>query len=617
MALEKQWNHFPLRSEVGPDDTFLMGDAEDEGYRVKGDAVAPKGHRHDNAAEDADGFMSAADKEKLDSIDDNANAYEHPTSDGSRHVPPTSAGSTNRWLKSGASAGAMAVWEVITKADVGLGNVANLAPADLPVSTQQQTALNLKEDKSAKGAAGGYASLDAAGKIPSNQLPALAITDTFPVASQAAMLALTAQVGDIAIRSDLNKSFVLRVEPATALSNWSELLTPTDAVLSVNGKTGAVALGKADVGLGSVDNTSDADKPVSTLQQAALNAKQSKLTAGPNVTIDNTDPNNPVISSSGGGGGGTVTSVGLSVPTGLSVDNSPVTGIGTLTISYQAGYQGYTTAEASKLSGIAADATKNQNDAYLLNRANHSGAQAISTVTGLSDALGSKADLVGGLIPASQLPAIAITDTFVVNSQAAMLALTAQVGDMAVRTDLSKTFVVKTEPATVLANWVELLTPTDTVLSVNGMTGPVVLNKSHIGLGSVDNTSDANKPVSTAQQAALNGKLPNNGGSFTGGYPGPDPLALTGTNLSPTIAQGHERSFTNNGGNFTLNAPSGGSSGTICIAVTNAASGMGALNALGFNKVHGTFSADANKKQMLIIEVHGSGWKTLSIRDDT
>jgi hypothetical protein len=37
---------------------------------------------------------------------------------------------------------------VLTKADVGLGNVSNLAPADLPVSTATQTALNLKYDAS-------------------------------------------------------------------------------------------------------------------------------------------------------------------------------------------------------------------------------------------------------------------------------------------------------------------------------------------------------------------------------------------------------------------------------------------------------------------------------------
>lgn len=36
---------------------------------------------------------------------------------------------------------------------------------------------------------------------------------------------------------------------------------------------------------------------------------------------------------------------------------------------------------------------------------------------------------------------------------------------------------------------------------------PVVLNKAAVGLGNVDNTSDANKPVSTAQAAALALKL--------------------------------------------------------------------------------------------------------------
>lgn len=39
--------------------------------------------------------------------------------------------------------------------------------------------------------------------------------------------------------------------------------------------------------------------------------------------------------------------------------------------------------------------------------------------------------------------------------------------------------------------------------SVNGYTGVVVLNKSDVGLGNVDNTSDVNKPVSTAQAAAI------------------------------------------------------------------------------------------------------------------
>ena len=58
-------------------------------------------------------------------------------------------------------------------------------------------------------------------------------------------------------------------------------------------------------------------------------------------------------------GGGTVTSVALTVPTGLTVSGSPITTSGTFTVSWSSGYQGYTTSEATKLSGIAAGATAN------------------------------------------------------------------------------------------------------------------------------------------------------------------------------------------------------------------------------------------------------------------
>lgn len=101
---------------------------------------------------------------------------------------------------------------------------------------------------SQKGAANGVATLGADTKIPSAQLPAIAITDTFVVASQAAMIALSsAEKGDVAVRTDVNKSFILTADPYSTLANWQELLTPTDAVLSVNGQTGAVSLSASDV----------------------------------------------------------------------------------------------------------------------------------------------------------------------------------------------------------------------------------------------------------------------------------------------------------------------------------------------------------------------------------
>ncbi|MBX3536425.1 MAG: hypothetical protein KF735_02205 [Chelatococcus sp.] len=113
-----------------------------------------------------------------------------------------------------------------------------------------------------KNQANGYAGLDSSGKIGESCLPALAITDTFEVVNQTAMLALTAERGDIAVRSDLNKTFILKQSPASTLANWVELRTPTDVVLSVAGLTGAItgsalktalAIAAADIGDASVN----------------------------------------------------------------------------------------------------------------------------------------------------------------------------------------------------------------------------------------------------------------------------------------------------------------------------------------------------------------------------
>lgn len=58
-------------------------------------------------------------------------------------------------------------------------------------------------------------------------------------------------------------------------------------VTSVNGETGIVVLDKTDIGLGDVDNTSDADKPVSTAQQTEIDTKQDTLVSGTNIKTVN------------------------------------------------------------------------------------------------------------------------------------------------------------------------------------------------------------------------------------------------------------------------------------------------------------------------------------------
>jgi len=113
---------------------------------------------------------------------------------------------------------------------------------NLATATTSTDAINKDYVDSKIGAVSGIASLDSSGKVPAAQLPDIAISDTSVVASQAAMLALTAQVGDIAVRTDVNKTFILKTAGASTLANWQELLTPTDAVTSVDGQTGVVDL---------------------------------------------------------------------------------------------------------------------------------------------------------------------------------------------------------------------------------------------------------------------------------------------------------------------------------------------------------------------------------------
>lgn len=99
------------------------------------------------------------------------------------------------------------------------------------------------EVTSRKDQPSGYAGLDGTGKLATSAIPSLALSETFVVASQAAMLALTAQTGDVAVRTDVSQTFILggTGNPAT-LANWIQLATPPDAVTSVNGLTGAVSI---------------------------------------------------------------------------------------------------------------------------------------------------------------------------------------------------------------------------------------------------------------------------------------------------------------------------------------------------------------------------------------
>ena len=180
-------------------------------------------------------------------------------------------------------------WQTLNKAAVGLGNVDNTSDLAKPISTATATALAGKADL-------------VGGKVPSSQLDRLSIGETLTAATQSAMLALDANPGDVAIRTDDDTLWMLKKAPAGTLGNWWDLtaaLSGVAGVTSINSMTGTVTLGKSDIGLGNVDNTSDATKnsATATLTNKTISGSSNTLSniAQSSVTNLSTDLGNRII----------------------------------------------------------------------------------------------------------------------------------------------------------------------------------------------------------------------------------------------------------------------------------------------------------------------------------
>jgi len=157
-------------------------------------------------------------------------------------------------------------------------------------SSMVTTALGFTpEDAANKGVANGYASLDGTGKVPSAQLPSF-VDDVLEYANLAAFPG-TGTAGVIYVALDSNKTYrwggsvyieisaspgstdsvtegsvnlyftqararaAISVTGSIAYNSTTGVLSYTESVSSVAGKTGAVTLVKGDVGLGNVENT--------------------------------------------------------------------------------------------------------------------------------------------------------------------------------------------------------------------------------------------------------------------------------------------------------------------------------------------------------------------------
>jgi hypothetical protein len=262
------------------------------------------------------------------------------------------------------------------------------------------------------------------------------------------------------------------------VDNASDLFPIVDTSAAETKKITPSAL-KTALALNNVDNTSDANKPVSSATQSALNAKQDTLVSGTNIkTVNGTSvlgSGNIAISSAVAWGGVTGT---LSNQTDLQTaldgkvdENSAITGATKTKITYDA--KGLVTAGADATTADIADSTNKRyvTDAQLVVVGNTSGTNTGDNATNSQ---------YSGLAASKQDTLVSGTNIKTINS-----------------TSLLGSGNVAVEPT---------ITATTSADYYRGDKTFATLNKAAVGLGNVDNTSDANKPVSTATQTALDAK---------------------------------------------------------------------------------------------------------------
>lgn len=161
--------------------------------------------------------------------------------------------------------------------------------------------------------------------------------------------------------------------------------THTHGIAGVTGLQAALN-GKADA---------TAIPSVEFLQDLVAAMFQAGTHSNASISYDDATGALNIIATGSGSGGSTLTQEnvedfvgGLVVQgTGISVTYDDAGNVLRIALAGES----YTTADRNKLAGIAAGATVNSSDANLLNRQNHTGTQAITSITGLQAALDGKA----------------------------------------------------------------------------------------------------------------------------------------------------------------------------------------------------------------------------------
>jgi hypothetical protein len=197
-------------------------------------------------------------------------AYASKTAESVSGVVPIVNGGTGSSTVSGA------------KTNLGLNHVDNTSDVNKPISNATQTALNLKENtinKSTNTALGTsdvlFPTQNAVKTYVDNQL------------SSGVVDATSAIKGKIQLAGDLGGTATNPTVPGLALKEPT-IVSGTISQYYRGDKTWKT-LDKTAVGLGNVDNTSDANKPISNATQTALTLKENAINKSTNTALGTSD----------------------------------------------------------------------------------------------------------------------------------------------------------------------------------------------------------------------------------------------------------------------------------------------------------------------------------------
>lgn len=252
-----------------------------------------------------------------------------------------------------------------------------------------ESLVGTKINSTEKAVANGVATLDVNGKVVLTQIPdsVLGKLEYMGTYSFSGGMPTATQKGQYWIASTDGNGYVTD-DWAVYNGSTFDKINNTDAVASVAGRTGNVVLTKSDVGLNNVDNTSDANKPVSTATQTALNLKANIA----NPTFIGT-VTAPTFSGSLSGNASTATNVAWS---GVTSKPTTISGYG---ITDAQPLDGDLTAIAG-LSGTSGILKKTAVDTWVLDTNTYVTSSGVTSVTGAAPIVSS-----GGNTPSISISA--------------------------------------------------------------------------------------------------------------------------------------------------------------------------------------------------------------------